>query len=47
MLFHFDPLTSDHSTVHISEIFVIIFVTCMLIEEIRNVRFIFSRQQLR
>ncbi|CAF1028475.1 unnamed protein product [Adineta ricciae] len=35
LLFHFDPLLDDHSTIHSTEMLVIAAVTCMLIEEIR------------
>ena len=42
LLFHFDPLLNDHSKIHPTEMLVIAGVTCMLIEEIRIVRFIFK-----
>jgi hypothetical protein len=37
LLFHFDPINSDHPTIHPGEILVIIIVCCMFIEEIRIV----------
>lgn len=42
LLFHFDPINSDHPLIHPAEIFVIIAVSCMFIEEIRIV----SRNEL-
>ena len=38
LLFHFDPIEPAHPSLHPSEILVIMFVSCMFIEEVRIVK---------